>query len=116
MGVRARLVSPAGLLLIALLVAVISLVFGPALGRVCAATEQETCASNLRHLGLALRLYANDYDGYLPPHGQRAAAGGSPAEQAAFKAALTPYLPLRPAGFCLVLPGRSARPHPFRPR
>jgi len=91
MGVRARLVSPVGLLLIALLAAVLFFVFLPALA--AAPTAEEICASNLRHLGLALRLYANDYDGYLPPHAQRqAGGGGSQQAQAAFKAALTPYL------------------------
>jgi len=91
MGLRLRrFFSPARLIFATVTAAVVCLAFLPALAQ--ATTAEEICASNLRHLGLALRLYANDYDGYLPPHGQRAAAGGSPAEQAAFKAAFTPYL------------------------
>lgn len=48
--------------IIALLIAVLL----PALGGAREAAYQTQCAANLRQVGLAINMYANDFDGYLP--------------------------------------------------
>ena len=49
----------------------------PSLARAKATTRQVVCLSNLRQWGLAVRIYADSYDGWLPRRGQ----GVNPTQQ-----------------------------------
>ncbi|MCS7179900.1 MAG: DUF1559 domain-containing protein [bacterium] len=42
----------------------------PALENARVRALKSTCVNNLKQLGVALHMYANDYDGWLPPYGR----------------------------------------------
>jgi len=73
----------------AAIVALLAPVLGPGLRMVRERAGEVQCVSNLRQLGLALRLYANDHDGCLPHWKNR---GASQESQRALKESVNPYL------------------------
>ena len=95
-------------------VAVLSAVAGlllPVLGAAREKGRQAACASNLRQLGMASVMYAQDHDGRLPPFrntnpgrdcentGGLSGDGGYCAPEA-LHAAMTPYVRSKPVWFC----------------
>jgi prepilin-type N-terminal cleavage/methylation domain-containing protein/prepilin-type processing-associated H-X9-DG protein len=54
------------LVVIAIIAILVALIF-PVFSRVRENARRASCASNLRQVGLALRLYAQDYGGWFPP-------------------------------------------------
>jgi prepilin-type processing-associated H-X9-DG protein len=57
--------------------------------------KADTCLANLRRLGMASRMYSDDYDGYLVPYAVSSPTGGS-----TYSRLLLPYLPDRSAFAC----------------
>src|SRR5687767_5987429 len=62
------------LLVVIAIIAVLASLLMPALVRAKAKANQTRCLNNLKQLGLALNLYADDYDGEYPPRRERALA------------------------------------------
>jgi prepilin-type N-terminal cleavage/methylation domain-containing protein/prepilin-type processing-associated H-X9-DG protein len=55
------------LLVAVAVIAVLASLLFPAFSRARAKARQAACASNIRQVGMALAMYADDYDGLLPP-------------------------------------------------
>ena len=47
---------------------VLTTILMPVFSRAIAAAQKAACMANLHQLGLAILMYADDHDGYLPPH------------------------------------------------
>jgi len=54
------------LLVVIAIIAILASMLLPALGRAQLAARKTNCTSNLRNLGLAMLIYADDHNGYLP--------------------------------------------------
>ncbi len=54
------------LLVVIAIIAVLAAILFPVFSRARAAARRVDCASNLKQLGLALQMYASDYDGLIP--------------------------------------------------
>lgn len=75
------------LLIVIAIISVLIAILLPALSAARVAAKRVACQSNLRQIGIAMQMYANEYKGYLPaPRGGVAWAGASWDEQ------LVPYL------------------------
>jgi prepilin-type N-terminal cleavage/methylation domain-containing protein len=57
------------LLVVVAIIAVLVAVLLPALQRAREQAKQVTCSSNLRQIGLGLRMYLDDWSGVFPPYG-----------------------------------------------
>jgi len=54
-------------LVVVAIIAVLASILFPVLSRARAKARQTACSSNMRQVGLALAMYADDHDGLLPP-------------------------------------------------
>ncbi len=57
------------LLVVIAIIAILAALLLPALGRAKSSARRAACASNLRQLSLALKIYATDHNGLMPPRG-----------------------------------------------
>lgn len=64
------------MLVVIAIIAVLASILFPVFARARAAARRTRCASNLRQIGLALAMYADDCDGQGPPTGQWHLWGG----------------------------------------
>jgi len=54
------------LLVVIAIIAILAAILFPVFAKAREKAEQTTCASNLKQIGLAVRMYAEDYDGRFP--------------------------------------------------
>jgi len=55
------------LLVVIAIIAILAAMLLPALNRAREMARISTCSANLKQIGIICEMYANDYDGYLPP-------------------------------------------------
>ncbi len=58
------------LLIVIAIIAILASILFPVFGKAREKARQATCQSNLKQIGMALHMYADDYDGYLPRIGR----------------------------------------------
>ncbi len=85
------------LVVVMAIILILAAILLPVFERALKAAERTTCLMNVRHLGLAAQLYADDYDGLLPP-----AVIDSPnsSQQNCWDILLMPYLRCREVFLC----------------
>jgi prepilin-type N-terminal cleavage/methylation domain-containing protein/prepilin-type processing-associated H-X9-DG protein len=81
------------LLTVIAIIGILASILIPTVGRVRESARQSSCASNLRQVGLALQLYANEHNDWLPAASPDAVPPATGA--VLWSKALGPYLPRR---------------------
>jgi len=66
------------LLVVIAIIAILAAMLLPALGRAKAKARRTTCANNLKQVGLAMRLWADNYEGKFPWKVDQSLGGGKP--------------------------------------
>lgn len=103
------------ILTVVAIIAVLAGILFPVTIAVRRRAEHTACAENLHQLGLAVTMYANDHDGWVPPattdeHQYAHMAKGGPsladlqASPAVLRRAMKPYVPSTAVWFCPVDP------------
>ena len=81
------------LLVVIAIIAILIAILFPVLSRAREKARQITCLSNMRQLGLAILMYAQDHDGLLPPSAHRLPGGGGLSSRSfIWPAYLAPYV------------------------
>ncbi|MCM8758479.1 MAG: type II secretion system GspH family protein [Candidatus Omnitrophica bacterium] len=67
------------LLVVVAIIGILSAMLLPVLSRAREQAKRSICANNLKQIGLALFMYANDYEGWFPPYVQEKGFGIDPS-------------------------------------
>src|ERR1051326_6389239 len=88
------------LLVVIAIIAVLAAILFPVFARAREKARQTTCLSNQRQIGLALLMYAEDYDGMIVPWARGPGYPGEPEADRLWGGLLQPYLKNRGVLFC----------------
>lgn len=93
------------LLVVIAIIAILAAILFPVFARAREKARQASCTSNLKQMGLAMLMYANDYDEVLPPNYAWVPTSWPPPEQGVwfsgfwmYDAFLAPYVKMGRAG------------------
>jgi len=64
------------LLVVIAIIALLAAILFPVFGKAREKAKQATCQSNLKQIGLAMQMYAQDYDEWFPPYKNSAGTAG----------------------------------------
>ena len=76
------------LLVVIAIIAILASILFPVFARAREKARETTCKSNLRQLGLSIRMYADDYDGNMPIANAQPSVDGAPG----LPAIIEPYV------------------------
>ena len=80
------------LLVVIAIIAILAAILFPVFARARENARRSSCQSNLKQIGLGVRMYSQDYDETLPPISINAAARATPSNPYGWADSLQPYL------------------------